>query len=321
MKKVFLMVLVSMLMAIGTQGQNIRNHNFRASGVVKTNDMQANQVASSKEVVCDTLRFPLPGSITYYFLNSPDAGYVTGNNSYNDKVKAEFYDSLAVGSTITGFIADFAIAKSMSNSNVDITFGIWDNTGTDGTPGTLVAAATKSLTSIIADAVNEQITTVMLGEPFTPDNAFYIGVVLPQTPGDTVALWCREHVDGYTGTAWEQWENNSWHAFNDVNNWEINTSMILHPIVCKTVGINEVADPQASIVPNPSNGIVNVHTWKNSTEINMEIYSFNGARVYAKAYPGTITNFNIDLGFLPKGVYVVRLFDEKRQHSQKMILK
>jgi hypothetical protein len=146
-------------------------------------------------------------------------------------------------------------------------------------------------------------------------------VVLPQTPGDTVALWCREHVDGYTGTAWEQWENNSWHAFNDVNNWEINTSMILHPIVCKTVGINEVADPQASIVPNPSNGIVNVHTWKNSTEINMEIYSFNGARVYAKAYPGTITNFNIDLGFLPKGVYVVRLFDEKRQHSQKMILK
>jgi hypothetical protein len=146
-------------------------------------------------------------------------------------------------------------------------------------------------------------------------------VVLPETAGDTVALWCRESVDGYVGTAWEQWEDNTWHAFSEADNWGLKTSMILHPIVCITVGINEVADPQASIVPNPSNGIVNVHTWKNNTEINLEIFAFNGARVYAKAYPGAVTNFNIDLGFLPKGVYVVRLFDEKRQHSQKVVLK
>ncbi|MDY0103347.1 MAG: T9SS type A sorting domain-containing protein [Lentimicrobium sp.] len=321
MKKVFFMALASMMMVIGAQGQIVRNNTFRSSGVVKSNVLQTNHEASQKEVVCDTLRFPLPGVITYYFLNAPEAGYVTGNNSYNDLVKAEYYDSLEFGSAITGFIADFAIAKSMSNSNADITFGIWDNTGTDGQPGTMVASAAKSLNSIIADAVNQSISTVMLSEPYTPENAFYIGIVLPQTPGDTVALWCREHEDAYSGTAWEKWDDNTWHAFSDVNNWEINTSMILHPIVCKTIGISEVSDPQASIVPNPTNGIVNVMTWKNNTEINLEIYAFNGARVYAKAYPGSVTNFNIDLGFLPKGVYVVRLFDEKRQHSQKVILK
>lgn len=321
MKKIFIMLLVSTMMVVGVQGQIVRNNTFSPSGVHKNNELHINQDILQREVVCDTLRFPLPGVITYYFLNPPEAGYVTGNNSYNDKVKAEFYDSLTFGSAITGFIADFAVAKSMSNSNADIIFGIWDNSGDNGKPGTMVASATKSLISIIADVDNENISTVMLNNPYTPVNDFYIGVVLPQTPGDTVALWCRKDVEGYVGNAWEQWEDNSWHAFNEDNGWYLNTSMTLHPIVCKTIGINEVTDPLASIVPNPSNGIVNVHTWKNNTEINMEIYSFNGARVYAKAYPGTVTNFNIDLGFLPKGVYVVRLFDEKRQHSQKMILK
>ena len=101
----------------------------------------------------------------------------------------------------------------------------------------------------------------------------------------------------------------------------MNTSMLLHPIVCQIVGIDEVPDPQASISPNPSNGIVNIKTWRNKTVINLEVYSISGSKVYAKSYPGTVNNFNIDLGFLPQGVYVIRLFDESRQHSQKILLK
>ena len=319
MKKVFLMVVMALLVSIGTQAQDSRKLNYRHSNVFKTHPTPENRDGMRKDGACDTLRFPMPGTITYYFIEAPDAGYVTGNNSYGDVAKAEFFEAVDDGYAITGFVAEFAVAESVSNSNADITFGIWDNTGANGKPGSMVASATYPLNWIIEDINEQSLTILNLEEPYAPSGPFYVGIVLPQTPGDTVALWCREHVAGYTGTAWEQWDDNTWHDIS--TSWEINTSMLLHPIVCPMVGIEDVSDPQASISPNPSNGIVNIKTWRNKKEINLEVYSMSGSRVYARSYPGSVTDFNIDLEFLPQGVYIVRLFDESRQHSQKVLLK
>ncbi|KAF0199979.1 MAG: hypothetical protein FD170_3857 [Bacteroidetes bacterium] len=320
MKSLYAIILPFCLLISTVEAQNLRKDTFQASGIVKTTAAASSTSGDLRETVCDTVRYPMPGEITYYFLFPPEVGYVTGNNSYKDKVKAEYFSTFETGSTITGIIADFAIARS--NSNPNITFGIWDNTGANGKPGTLVASATKPLASIVTDVQNEQITTVTLSEPWSVTGPYYIGVVLPTTLGDTVALWCRLHVPGYNGTAWDQWEDGTWHAFSDPDNWTNNmlTSMLIHPIVCKTIGINELTDPETSISPNPATGVINIRTWKSESMISLEVYSVKGAKVYSRSYPGSVTNYNIDLGNLPKGVYFIRLSDGKRQHSQKLML-
>ena len=314
------MIVMSLLVTIGVQAQETATRKSRPSGVVRTQLLSVKPNARQRDASCDTLRYPMGGTITYYTIDAPDDGYVTGNNSYGDKAKAEFYSGVENGYAITGFVAEFAVARSVSNSNADITFGIWDNSGTNGAPGIMKASGTYPLEWIIEDIDENWLTILDLEEPYIPTGPFYVGVVLPQTTGDTVALWCTLDEAGYTGTAWERWDNNSWHDIGD--SWELNITMLIHPIVCQIVGIEDVvSDPQASISSNPSNGIVNVKTWRNKTQINLEVYSLTGQKVYARSYPGTVNNFNIDLEFLPKGVYVVRLFDGSRQHTQKIILK
>lgn len=273
-----------------------------------------------RTVECDTLRYPLPGQILYYILIPPSTGYITGNNSFKDKSKAEFFSSFEAGSTINGMIAEFVVAKNVHSPQ--ITFAIWNNSGSNGKPGNIVASVTKPLASIASDVTNGSATYVAFDQPYTVTGPFYAGVVLPTQEGDTIALWCREMVAGYTGTAWEQWEDGNWYAFNDPASWgtEMLTSMTIHPISCKTVGIAEHPDPEVKIHPNPANGVVNITTWKSQETIDLAIFGMNGQKVYARSYPGAFTNFNIDLSFLPKGVYMIRLSDGKRQHSQKLIL-
>ena len=312
------MFVMATLVSVGTQAQEAATRKSRPSGVVRTQLLSARPDAGKKVIGCDTLRYPMGGTITYYTIDDPDDGYVTGNNSYGDKVKAEFYTAVGNGKSITGFVAEFAIAKSVSNSNANITFGIWDNSGANGKPGIMKASATYPLSYIIEDIQENWLTVVNLDEPFAPTGPFYVGVILPQTTGDTIALWCKKSEPSYVGTAWEQYFDNTWHDIGV--SWDLHFSMLLHPVVCQMVGIEEVTDSQASISPNPSNGIVNIKAWRNKSVINLEVYSISGSKVYAKSYPGAVTNFNIDLGFLPQGVYVIRLFDESRQHSQKVVL-
>jgi hypothetical protein len=321
MKSLYAIILPFCLLISNVEAQNSRKDINRASGIVKNGTAASVASGDLRETICDTVRFPMQGEITYYYIiDDVDFGYITGNNSYKDKAKAEYYSTFETGSSITGIIADFAIAKNINNPN--ITFGIWDNTGTDGKPGALVASATKSLASIVTDVQNEQFTTVTLSEPWAVTGPYYVGVVLPTIVGDTVALWCRVHETGYISTAWDQFESGAWYAFNDPVNWgtTLFTSMLIHPIVCKTIGINELTDPETSISPNPANGVVNIRTWKSETIISLDVYSVKGAKVYSRSYPGSVTNYNIDLSNLPKGVYFIRLSDGKRQHSQKLML-
>lgn len=322
MKRFLTMVFTVLLFAGIASAQYTRQEILLQSGSTKTNLAQNQGATNLRETVCDTVRFPLAGEITYYFFyQPPHYGYVTGNNSYKDKAKAEFFGSFETGSAITGIVAEFAIARN--NSNPNITFGIWDNTGTEGKPGTLVASTTKPLASIVADVQSHNLTSVSLSQPWAVTGPYYIGVVLPTTMGDTVALWCRKHVEGYYGTAWDQWESGAWYAFSDPDNWgnTLLTSMALHPIVCKTLGIGEEEDPEVSVAPNPASGIVNIRKWKSASDVEVEIFALSGKSMYKRSYPGTVTNFNIDPGYLPKGMYLLRLKDEKRQHIRKLILK
>lgn len=320
MKKIVLISLALLLFIPVSFSQVTGKSAFTASEVIRHYPEVAGD-NSNRTIDCDTLRYPLSGEIIYYYMLPPGVGYITGNNSYMDKAKAEYFASFESGTTISGMMADFVIAKNTNNPQ--ITFAIWNNAGANGKPGLMVASTTKPLSSIVADVTNERATTVTFDTPYTVTGPFYAGVILPASTGDTLALWCRKHVTGYNGTAWEQWSSNAWYPFNDPDSWGENmqTTMTIYPIVCQPVGLEEVADPEVTIHPNPATGVVNISLWKSTSDVSLEIISMNGQRVYTRAYPGSFTNFNIDLSFVPKGVYMLQLTDGQRKHSQKLILR
>jgi hypothetical protein len=319
MKPMILIILTILFSVSVTTGQTTGRTAIAASEKAKST-IGLTEYTENRSVECDTLRYPLSGEIIYYYMLPPGVGYITGNNSYQDRAKAEYFAGFEIGSSISGMIADFVVARSVNNPQ--ITFAIWNNAGVDGKPGAIVATTTKSLSAIVTDINNEHFTTVVFDQPYTVTGPFYAGVILPTQPGDTLALWCRKHVAGYNGTAWEQWSNNAWYPFNHPDSWgtDMQTTMTIHPVTCKTVGIGEHSDPEASVHPNPATGVVNITTWKSAEKIRLDIMTMTGKSAYSRAFPGAITNYNIDLSQLPKGVYMLRLSDGKRQHSQKLIL-
>ncbi len=319
MKSIILVAFTVLFSFSITSGQTAGRNAVAASEKAKT-IQQLNENNDNRGIECDTLRYPLSGEIIYYFILPPGVGYITGNNSYKDKAKAEYFGSFEVGTTISGMILDFVVAKNVNNPQV--TFAIWNNGGTNGKPGTIVATATKPLSSIVSDVNGEHFTTITFDQPYTVTGPFYAGLVLPTQLGDTLALWCRKHVAGYNGTAWEQWENSTWYAFNDPDSWgtSLQTTMTIYPITCKTVGIPEKTDPEVTIHPNPATGVVNITTWKSAEKIKLDIVTMTGVNAYSRSFPGAITNYNIDLSLLPKGVYMLRLSDGKRLHSQKLVM-
>ncbi|MFH1121933.1 MAG: T9SS type A sorting domain-containing protein [Bacteroidota bacterium] len=320
MKKLITVSIALLVSLSFIKGQTYERGSFTVSDNTRTYPASDNRPAATMAIECDTLRYPLPGEILYYILLAPDTGYVTGNNNFNDKAKAEYFGSFEAGTTISGLIADFAVAKNSSNPQV--TFAIWNNQGTNGKPGAIIATATKPLSSIVADVNGQHFTTVTFNEPCTVTGPFYAGVILPTDPGDTLALWCRSHVAGYNGTAWDLWSDDEWHAFNDVVSWgeNLQTTMTVFPIACKTVGMNNLTDPEVSVNPNPATGVINITTWKSQANIELQVFTMSGQKVYARSYPGSFSNFNIDLSFLQKGVYMLRLSDGERQHNQKLVL-
>ncbi|MBK6347245.1 MAG: hypothetical protein IPF68_15185 [Bacteroidales bacterium] len=48
------------------------------------------------------------------------------------------------------------------------------------------------------------------------------------------------------------------------------TTMTIHPIVCQPVGLEEVADPEVTIHPNPATGVVNISLWKSTSGISLK---------------------------------------------------
>ena len=74
-----------------------------------------------------------------------------------------------------------------------------------------------------------------------------------------------------------------------------------------------------SIVPNPTNGITNiiVNGLKNSADL--AIYTLQGQLIFSDKLEGNSTT-SLDLSYLPKGVYLVRIFNEKASSLNKLVI-
>lgn len=178
----------------------------------------------------DTLGLPFTGTPTLYVSSTTSGknGFVSGNNGYGDKAKAEYFATTGGFNQINGALLRFGKAKAASGSS-NVTVTVWNNAGANGSPGTILGSKVVSISSIAADVAANQLTSVTFTTPIKVNGPYYVGVQLSSTPGDTVALVTNTNGNAAAGKGWEQLSNNTWATYT--SSWNLNISNAIFPVV------------------------------------------------------------------------------------------
>lgn len=253
---------------------------------------------------CDTLRFPLSGTFVIY--GAEPGGYLAGNNGYGDKAKVDYFDSYSPYTKIEGAMIAFAYASGTGNCRV----GIWNNSGAGGSPGTMIAFKDIPISTIISDVSGGYYSNITFDSPVNIPGNFYLGVVLPTVAGDTVVVFTNDNGESSPNTAWEQWEDNVWYAYDDVDSWEMSMSHAISPIVCTDgVEINEFFVDGIRAYPVPSSNTVFIEMdYFKFQNVSFEVYDAFGKLIERPVTRNIADNkMGIDFANQPEGIYLINL--------------
>ena len=262
---------------------------------------------------CDSLHFPFQGNYVLYSIRYQNGsyGYYSGNNGFSDKSKADFFTPMSPFTKVTGVLIRFAKATS-SGTNYNVPVNIWDNSGSGGAPGSIISTKNLTYQQIANDIATNQMTYL----DFTPfvdlTGSFYLGIDLPSTVGDTLAIYTNKNGQTVPGTAWEQWRDNRWLPYSDPTSWEFNLSHAIFPILCKEgYGLNEFSpfSDEVTIYPNPSSALFTIDFGDIiEKDFMVEVYNCYGQSVvknYNQSHP--LRFFDLNLSNLNSGIYFVSI--------------
>lgn len=194
---------------------------------------------------CDTmLNLVAADTIVFYRIPANDGGgYLAGNNGYGDLAKAERF------TTTPGYKVDLALFAigpvTSTNAGTMVSFNVWDNSGPNGAPGTIIA--TEMVNIVVLDTISAQANPFALIQfdpaPVSTSGTFFVGVTLPTTTGDTVSLYTNTLQASATSNAdgWEQWSNGTWFDYDSV--WAPHFGHYVEVIACPNVAST---DPPAA---------------------------------------------------------------------------
>lgn len=232
-------------MNLFTQGQSDRMNFYLSTERVALQSSQgcAGSTGGGQVTACenDTVNYLLPGTLALYTTNQ--GGYVSGHNGYGDISKAEFYNNTQGYTKVNGMRLMFGRATA-ANANSTITAHVWDENG--GSPGTVLHTETVNINDIIA--ATNLVYDITFANAVTVNGGYFVGVTYDYaTPGDTVALINNSAGDQTAATAWEQWSDNTWHAYDEQNAWGLAVGNAIHPIIN---GLTVSVSPSAPTIPN-----------------------------------------------------------------------
>lgn len=278
------------------------------SGVTTLNGKNACSTNPPPVGGCDTignynLAIHTPSQYTPTMIGSSGTGFVAGNNSFGDKAKADrFANTYPAGSTVKGAFLAFFNATGAGTA----TLAIWDNTGSGGAPGTIQRQQTVSIANIPTNG--NSIFWDLSSNPYTITGNFYVGVILPTGTGQSVALFTTAMGEVNPGTAWEQFSDNTWHAYSESGvSWGINVAHAIFPIVCTPS--STVLAPVADFIANPTTANVNqTVAFTNQSTNNPTSYSWSFSPTTMTYVNGTSsTSVNPQVQFTAAGNYTVSL--------------
>jgi len=275
---------------------------------------------------CDTLHFPIPGNMVMYsvYYTSGVYGYVSGNNGYSDKAKADVFTAVAPHNKMVGAFFKFGKARNGSGQDYKIAVHAWDNSGPGGAPGNILFTDSLSCAQIQSDINMNTYTFLPFSAPYDVTGVFYLGIMLPKKPGDTIVLLTNKNGESMPGTAWEMWQNDNWLPYSNIASWSYNLSHAIFPVLCNPVTYS-VAENKADdirVYPNPANGIINIDFGNYFHEnVVIKVYDLLGNEVKTFDYRGGSTNhLQMDLGCFANGFYVLHINTGEKSLVKKISL-
>ncbi len=254
-----------------------------------------------------------------------DSGFVTGNNVYGDMEKAQHY----INSSPLSIIGCAVLLNSSSSSHTS-TSGAKINlySFVSNQPSTLLS----STPVIQEDLLNSGgYTTFNFPSPVNVSGDFLMSVVLPKHLGDSLAIYStKTNCNSGSSLSWERAVDSTWGTIH--TNWNFsagnNIDLAIFPLIQTATGINEfqVTDSELTIYPNPSSGKFQISSLSErspsdkSQVSSLDVYNVYGEKIVANFQipsPDSYrdSNFQIDLGAAPSGVYFIRLTHDSQSIS------
>ncbi|GAB4310554.1 MAG: hypothetical protein Kow00127_00080 [Bacteroidales bacterium] len=290
------------------------------SGLLSDTEIKENYIVVVDSVPnssTDTLNFPLPGTPTVYILNQ-NGGYVTGNNQFNDKAKANFFQ-LSKPALVTGVLYRFAVAHNATNPQIEL--ALWSHHAALGHPVSQTGSEMVPLESIAASVQNQALFYQPFDPPVEAGNAFYAGFYIPQTGQDTLALFSNADGETNPGTAWELWSDDTWVPFSAENSWQLNIALAIHPVVEYLSGIEEATTAgKINFYPNPATDEIKIGIPDGARgKMSVTISTMTGRQIYSTAIPQGVNTAEINLSEIPPGIYLLTFKDENGVLTSKLI--
>ena len=91
---------------------------------------------------------------------------------------------------------------------------------------------------------------------------------------------------------------------------------------CNKVDLDDSLSLKMTLYPNPSNGIVNMNISGTQNDLNLALFDINGRVVYNVKINSKYQNLKkvLDLSSLPKGIYLVNLWNSNQKYVSKILL-
>lgn len=223
---------------------------------------------STKSILPDTI---VPGIFfdecadTLYTILADDGGYLAGTNDLLDQEKAQFmyYDELP-SYDILGVVAYFA-AYDTEISQRQLFAKLYDVDPVTGGPGNLLAASQVVLVQEVTLSDTDILPTVFtFPQPVRmngPD--FFVAVDFGdvyEVEIGNIGLWSTNYNCGDGFNAWELWEDDTWHAINEEDGWNLDLEFFMGAIVEAVPTANQenfIAAADFQLFPNPASS----HVW------------------------------------------------------------
>ncbi|MFN4123687.1 MAG: M43 family zinc metalloprotease [Flavobacteriales bacterium] len=309
-------------MNIFTKGQRDRMRavmsGFRAS---LQNSLGCSQATNPGGGGCDTLMNRALSAYTFlYGAGQSATGYLAGHNSYRDRAKAERFTGIPTDKQLVGARMRFGVAR-FAGANSRITVKAWASS--NNLPGAVLAQKDVFINQISTTGF----TNVNFDSPINVSgNSVFIGFEMTYANGDTVALVTSEITTTGNNTAFEQFENGQWFAFDNSGSWGVNASLAIQAVFCSPLSTEEIVSSIPDFVdiyPNPSSGLFNIaYQFDQRPELlQIRVFSLSGKLVWHSQLKAEGSNVSqIDLQGHSNGIYIIEVAGSKAVTRKKIVL-
>jgi hypothetical protein len=275
----------------------------------------------------DTLNKQYFDSLSYKTYASPGGGFVSGNNAYLDRSKAQEFNAGNLCNIYAVMIHfGYKSFTSLSDSSyVGVNFYHIDNLGRNSIvsnavpcPGTVFYKDSIKVSDI--DTLNGNL--LLYNSPIFTDSYFAIGIDFDQLNAlDTIALYTNKDGDsGAREQSWEQDASGNWYTLK--YNWPLTVDYAIFPIVNTSVGIALIANKKPSLIlsPNPTSiGEVNINISKSLVK-SINVYNSNLQLINSKNIAKDNFNLTVELETQSPGIYFIEVNTKNNIYFEKLIV-